>query len=411
MSSTTHATSLTASLSLSSQSYFLYLYNLILALCIRPTPRRHVHSPRLNDLQAEENFVEAATSKSVSELLSNPQRDTNSYDNKDPVRFSTPAISALHARIGLPSSFPLSTLQRCLTDPTVEKDHTLHNEALSVIGSGLLEYYVSEYLCIRWPRLPMKTQMAALWAFTGESALARISREWGVTSVTLKIQMDKVKKVVKRNLRRDGIQEAAVMVDVPTSVREKIDHDLGVTMAWEVREQARQGWLEPRKRVGVSGFLDTLDEKEYRKRFDLFALQRFLQAVVGGVYVHSVHLPPPCPILSLVSFLLPIFLLTIGHHNNPKIHKSTLPITNPATPFNPPFPPIPGPRSNQTLRTFKNTATNISSNRRIRTTFTSPYFRGRGILWPGKIGRRTGNKYERSQDTREYKCVESLVFI
>ena len=67
-----------------------------------------------------------------------------------------------------------------------------------------------------------------------------------------------------------------------------MEHDLDINMAWEVREQARQGWLEPRSKPGVSGFLDTLDDKEYEKRFVLFALQRFMQAVVGGVYVHSV---------------------------------------------------------------------------------------------------------------------------
>jgi dsRNA-specific ribonuclease len=246
-------------------------------------PRRFITTRQI-DQTAEKNFIYKAAAKSVSDLLVNPQRDVYSYDNKHRVHLSTPAIAALHARIGLPATFPLTTLKRCLTDPSVETDHNHHNEALSVIGSGLLEYYVSEYLCARWPRLPMKTQLAALWAYTGESALARIAREWGVQSQSLS---ENKKKKVSRNFD----DSAAVVVNPPKAIAEKVDHDLNINMDWEIREQARQGWLEPRGKVAISGFLDTLDDKEYEKRFVLFALQRFLQAIVGGVYVHSVPTP------------------------------------------------------------------------------------------------------------------------
>jgi dsRNA-specific ribonuclease len=252
-------------------------------VCLRLIQRRNIsgRGEREIDQKAEENFVENAVSKSVTDLLSNPQRDTHTYDKKPPVRFSTPVISALHARIGLPPSFPLSTLKRCLTDPSVETDHKLHNEALSEIGSGLLEYYVSEYLCVRWPRLPMKTQLAALWAYTGESALTRIAREWGIES----------QKHENPGEKRDPYSIEAsprLVVDPPKKPDDGLGNDLDQRLEWEIREQARQGWLEPRGGARTNPFLKSLDEKEYEKRFVLFALQRCVQSLVGGVYVHSV---------------------------------------------------------------------------------------------------------------------------
>jgi dsRNA-specific ribonuclease len=246
------------------------------SVCLRICQRR-LFSDRRSDQLAEENFVAKATSKSTSSLLKTPQRDTHNYDKKPAVQFTSPAISALHARIGLPSSFPLSTLGRCLTDPSMERNHALHNEALSVIGSGLLEYYVSEYLCIRWPRLPMKTQLAALWAFTGESALARIAKEWGVQSQTT------------TPAKRGQFEAPNLLVKTPTAEEKKWNHDMELNMEWEIREQARQGWLEPRGGKSGRRTLSNLDDKEYEKRFVLFALQRFVQSLVGGVYIHSVR--------------------------------------------------------------------------------------------------------------------------
>lgn len=261
----TNATTVFDSTSKSQSEYFLIVKSLISAVCLRLLQRRNVSGrrnpdkiPRQRDQKAKENFVSNAVTKSVSELMKKPHRDKYSYDKYPPIQFSTPIISALHARIGLPASFPLSTLTRCLTDPSQERDHTLHNEALSQIGAGLLEYYVSEYLCVRWPRLPMPTQLSALWAYTGESALTRIAREWGVESQSLE--------------------------RTPPHKKEG-----NVKFAWEVKEQARQGWLETRGNAKTGdGMLNNLADKEYENRFVLYAMQRFVQSLVGGVYVHSV---------------------------------------------------------------------------------------------------------------------------
>ena len=246
--------------------------------------QRRCLSTREIDQNAEENFVSNATSKSVSHLLRNPQRDIHNYDMKPSVQFSSPSISALHARIGLPQAIHLSTLGRCLTDPSMTMDHSRHNEALSVVGAGLLEYYVSEYLCVRWPRLPPKVQLAACWAFAGESALARIARDWGVQTQTT---------TPNRGQRRRDLDASdlspVLLFNTPSTEQDRLSHDLDRAMEWEIREQAKQGWLEtPRNQNSRKGFFNILDDREYEKRFVLFALQRFVQALVGGVYVHSV---------------------------------------------------------------------------------------------------------------------------
>jgi len=264
--------------------------------CVRALPRRGIKTERQLDLKAEEKFVRHAASTPVATLLAAPHRDTHSYDDKPGVQFSTPAISALHARIGLPAAFPLSTLSRCLTDPSMQPDHALHNEALSVIGSGLLEYYVAEYLCVRWPRLPMKTQLAALWAYTGESALARIAREWGIKSTILQVRMG------KEPLKEDtsAYHDPQLVVSVPRSAEEKADAaQFEQSFEYEVREQARLGWLEPRARPVKGGFVNTMEDQDYQKRFVLFAMQRFVQSLVGAVLIHSVQsLKPKVPRLS-----------------------------------------------------------------------------------------------------------------
>jgi dsRNA-specific ribonuclease len=237
-------------------------------------------STREIDQTAEQNFISNATSKPASDLIQSPDRDSYSYDSKPSVTFSTPAISALHARIGLPSAFPLSTLRRCLTDPSVEQDHKRHNEALSVVGSGLLDYHVSEYLSIRWPRLPLKTQVAALWAYTGESALARISREWGVQPVPNSRRKGKKKRPVE-------IENAPVVsVNIPKREGEAPPMNYTGQMDWERKEQERVGWVEREESAeGAS----TPSQQAYEQKFILLALQRFVQALVGGVYVHSVR--------------------------------------------------------------------------------------------------------------------------
>jgi dsRNA-specific ribonuclease len=377
---------------------------LTLASCIRLIRHNTTSSasrltPRQADAEASENFIAQATSKSPSQLLQQPERDTHIYDNNPAIQFSTQSISALHARIGLPSSFPLATLERCLTDPSTQTDHTLHNEALSVVGAGLLEYYVTEYLCVRWPRLTIKTQGAALWAYTGESALARIAKEWGVES-----QSTEDKKRLGKGKQKNVDSETPRLLVRPPIKEDGKEAEVGHEMEWEVREQMRMGWVD---RNGKS-----LGEWDDVNRYQLLALQRFVQALVGGVYVHSVlprSLYPPLsrhPIIS--SPLQPVsssqfsccsFSNFLGHHNHRIIHKSPLPNPHPPTPLNPLQPPFPLPTRHPPLRKTQNPPPHIPSPRRKRSLHPFPNLRRRRLFRARETRGRSGRKYEGGEST------------
>ena len=84
-----------------------------------------------------------------------------------------------------------------------------------------------------------------------------------------------------------------VVVNLPKKETDKVPMTNEGNMAWEIREQAKIGWVE-RQKPGTEGVSNTFDHKEYEKQFVLFALQRFVQALVGGVYVHSVPIASLC---------------------------------------------------------------------------------------------------------------------
>ena len=92
----------------------------------------------------------------------------------------SPKLSSLHARLALPSQFPLETLARTLVDASADSTAGFNNRAFSVLGNDLLSFYTSEYLICQYPRLPLAVVFAAMWAYVGSKALATITREWGV---------------------------------------------------------------------------------------------------------------------------------------------------------------------------------------------------------------------------------------
>jgi dsRNA-specific ribonuclease len=269
--------------------------------CCRLLPRRTIKTQRKIEQKAQENFVQQATSTPASTLLTNPTRDSGAYDANPAIKFRSPSLAALHARIGLPASFPLSTLRRCLRDPSVEKDHAAHNEALSVLGSGLLEYYVAEYLCVRWPRLPMHSQHSAQWAYTGESALARVAREWGVKSRIVRPDGGEGKK------KKEEVDVELVVATPGTATEKATQPYVESLLEYEVKEQEKVGWIEP-SRGRKGGFGNRVQEDDCEKRFVLYAMRRFVQSLVGGVLVHSVHSPQTQPSAAFFQFLWYILL-------------------------------------------------------------------------------------------------------
>ena len=89
-------------------------------------------------------------------------------------------LSALHARLSLPSRLPLETLARTLVDASADPSPQFNNRPFSVLGNDLLGSYTSEYIICQYPRLPLAVVFAAMYAYVGSKALAAVTREWGV---------------------------------------------------------------------------------------------------------------------------------------------------------------------------------------------------------------------------------------
>lgn len=108
-------------------------------------------------------------------------RPLNSPSPKQALRSAK--LSALHARLSLPSKLPIQTLARCLVDGSVDPRPGYNNEPLALIGQDLLGYYTAEWLLCRYPRLPMPILFAAQYAYVGSQTLAAMRAEWGVEVV------------------------------------------------------------------------------------------------------------------------------------------------------------------------------------------------------------------------------------
>ena len=90
----------------------------------------------------------------------------------------SPLLVALHSRLHLPKAYTFSTLSQALN---MRKHGGLANNfGLSTLGKTLLSYYVSEYLLVRYPRLPMGVHNAAVDAYMGAETLGEMGRSWGI---------------------------------------------------------------------------------------------------------------------------------------------------------------------------------------------------------------------------------------
>ena len=93
---------------------------------------------------------------------------------------SSARLHALHARLALSPRFQIETLARCLVDPSADPHRAFNNAALALLGHDVVGYHAAEMILCRYPRLPTRAIFAAMAAFAGPAALARLAREWGV---------------------------------------------------------------------------------------------------------------------------------------------------------------------------------------------------------------------------------------
>ena len=93
-----------------------------------------------------------------------------------------PSIVALHARLNLPKNYPFNTLVKSLTCPTNEFSNlSLNNQQLSILGSHILSFYISEYLMTNYPRLPISILKSAIDSYIGDFSLYDLAKNnWGI---------------------------------------------------------------------------------------------------------------------------------------------------------------------------------------------------------------------------------------
>ncbi|KAI6787165.1 hypothetical protein D0861_08665 [Hortaea werneckii] len=131
-------------------------------------------------------------------------------------------LSALHARLSLPSKLPLQTLARCLIDPSADPRPAYNNASLAILGQDLLGYYTSEYLTCRYPRLPMPVLFAAQYAYAGNATLGAMRAEWGVEAVAAPgPEVDPGLLQLKRAIPGNAMQEGEMrrIKDMPQARR------------------------------------------------------------------------------------------------------------------------------------------------------------------------------------------------
>ncbi|KAJ9162230.1 Ribonuclease III [Coniochaeta hoffmannii] len=94
-------------------------------------------------------------------------------------------LAALRARLALSEKIPLQTLARALVDSTADKNKQFNNTNLAFLGHTLINYHVSEYLMVRYPRLPMAIMYSAVAAYAGPDALHTVARQWGIEAAAV----------------------------------------------------------------------------------------------------------------------------------------------------------------------------------------------------------------------------------
>jgi dsRNA-specific ribonuclease len=136
-------------------------------------------------IPGEQEFVdEDGTGPDIRELsVKQSGRPAQNYASplpKDALRSNK--LAALHARLGLPKKLPLQTVARTLVDPSADSNADFNNASLAQLGGSIMSYYVSEWLLVTYPRLPMSVLFAATYAYNGPKTLQLVAREWGVDS-------------------------------------------------------------------------------------------------------------------------------------------------------------------------------------------------------------------------------------
>ncbi|ETI20264.1 hypothetical protein G647_08298 [Cladophialophora carrionii CBS 160.54] len=186
-------------------------------------------------------------------------------------------LAALHARLSLPSRFPLETLARTLVDESADTSIRFNNKPFALLGNDLLGYYTSEYIISQYPRLPLAVVYAAMYAYHGPATLTQMAREWGVEAAAEPGgEVDPGLLQFKRMPPDTRLEK-----DNPDALANSSDTRATWTRSLSAKSVHYDQFGEPLERP--------VDPEDLRSKG--VTLQRastnFVRAVIGAVYLHA----------------------------------------------------------------------------------------------------------------------------
>lgn len=238
-----------------------------------------------------------------------PPPPVDQYPSPPPERAKSSAkLAALHARLSLPLSVPFETLARAMVDSSAEPNLQFSNTHLAFLGRTVINYYTTEYLIARYPRLPMEIMFAAMKAYAGPRALFDVATGWGVEAAAAPggevdpglLQFDSKRSAVELDAafgyrRKELAEIIKFKFRVGTSSRVVFDDEFGdrVSIGEHERVLERQA-MEWRARRGLLSRQEELslrdptpvDIESANDRVER-AFANMTRAVVGTILLHQ----------------------------------------------------------------------------------------------------------------------------
>lgn len=201
---------------------------------------------------------------------------------------SSAKLAALHARLLLSPRLPIETLARCLVDETADQNPDFNNTSLAILGRELYSYYTSEAILCRYPRLPTAVVFAAMSAYVGPTTLTQITKEWGVELVAEPGgEVDPGYLQCKRDDSMLTGGQAKISGDEPSTALQKAEPKIvGANRPHPEQKTWRRGVSSMTVYDDEFGGLIEGKANEDRTTTVSEACARFVQAVMGAVYLH-----------------------------------------------------------------------------------------------------------------------------
>lgn len=170
-------------------------------------------------------------------------------------------------------------------DSTADQNPQFNNTNLAFLGHTLINYHVSEYLMVRYPRLPMAIMYSAISAYAGPAALHHVAHNWGIEAAAAPggevdpglLQFNATEAPIVPTAFGSRRSEAEYLEKYKwrrgINSRVIFDNDFGEVVDTKPRQETTPGSLQP------YGTPETRETAET-------AYANAVRAVVGSVYAH-----------------------------------------------------------------------------------------------------------------------------